>query len=88
MLKVLKPKATNTGSHAEGDTTEANVLANAGGLNSKANGQTSFVHGVNSQATGTNTIVFGSGISGTSSDTMYVDNLNIKHLLVVLVLVL
>jgi hypothetical protein len=37
--------------------------------------------------TGTNTIVFGSGISGTSSDTMYVDNLNKKHLLVVLVLV-
>jgi hypothetical protein len=58
------------------------VLCHAGGLNSKANGQTSFVHGVNSQATGTNTIV-GSGISGTSSDTMYVDNLSIKHLLVV-----
>jgi hypothetical protein len=74
MLKVIQLKLGST--------------SHAGGLNSKANGQTSFVHGVNSQATGTNTIVFGSGISGTSSDTMYVDNLNIKHLLVVLVLVL
>jgi hypothetical protein len=43
---------------------------------------TSFVHGVTSQPA---TIVFG---LYTSSDTMYVDNLSIKHLLVVLVLVL
>src|ERR1035437_3270314 len=66
-------------SHAEGLSTIANGdYSHVGGTNTIASGLTSFVHGTNSIAGGANTIVFGANITGTTSDTTYVDRLNIK----------
>jgi hypothetical protein len=69
-------------SHAEGVETIASgsLGAHAGGYNSQAIGDYSFVHGENSHATNTNTVVFGSNITGTSANTVYVPDLVIDGL--------
>ena len=47
-------------------------------VNSKASGNTSFVHGSNSSAIGTSTIILGDNITGSSTNTIYVSDLVIK----------
>jgi hypothetical protein len=74
-------KAHGNYSHAEGaETIAGGEASHASGQNSRASGATSFVHGNNSTAIGTNTVVLGANITGNTSDTTYVDNLNIKTL--------
>jgi hypothetical protein len=69
-------------SHAEGESTTAiGDNSHAGGTTTLASGLSSFVHGQNSQALNTNTIVLGGLITGTTSDTTYVDYLNVKRVL-------
>lgn len=68
-------------SHSEGSSTKASGdTSHAGGSGSTASGTTSFVHGINSVAVGNSTIVLGSNITGSTSNTTYVERLNIKSL--------
>jgi hypothetical protein len=71
--------AIGNNSHAEGEETYAfGYASHAGGSGSTASGSTSFVHGNGSIAVGNSTIVLGDNITGVTSNTTYVDNLNIK----------
>ncbi len=73
--------ASGPNSHAEGSgTTASGPNSHAGGQNSIASGEASFVHGNNSQVNGYNSIVLGANITGNTTDTTYVDNLNIKNI--------
>jgi hypothetical protein len=74
--------ASGFASHSEGNSTTAfGNFSHAGGTTTLASGLSSFVHGQNSQALNTNTIVLGGLITGTTSDTTYVDYLNVKRVL-------
>ncbi len=71
--------ASGNYSHSEGQyTTAYGDNSHAGGYQSIASGQTSFVHGSGSTAGGVNTIVLGANITGLTSNTTYVNSLNIK----------
>jgi hypothetical protein len=74
--------ASGNASHAEGSATQANGIASfAGGTKTIANGNTSFVYGSGSTTNADYTIVLGNGITGSTTNTTYVDYLNIKRIL-------
>ncbi len=74
-------RANGNFSHAQGSLTVANgVHSFAGGYGTIANGDVSFVYGQQSQVDGNHSFVFGQKITGTSSNTTYVEQLNIKTL--------
>lgn len=71
--------ASGSASHAEGNGTEAfGIASHAGGARTLAIGDASFVHGEDSVASASGTIVLGNNITGTTSNTTYVETLNIK----------
>lgn len=71
--------ASGVSSHSQGNITKAiGDYSHAGGQFSIASGSTSFVHGTNSIAGGNGTIVLGNNITGLTSNTTFVDALNIK----------
>lgn len=66
-------------SHTQGDSTQALGLGSyAGGSKTVASGYTSFAFGEDSSALADYTVVLGKSITGTTSNTTYVDKLNIK----------
>lgn len=74
--------AQGSSSHAQGYNTQAyGDYSHASGYQTLASGSTSFVHGSGSTANGVSVIVLGSGISGGTSNTTYVDYLNVKRVL-------
>lgn len=70
--------ASGTSSHAQNDQTFANgAYSHTGGLFATANGTGSFVHGSGSTANADWVNILGNGIIATTSNTTYVNQLNI-----------